>query len=156
MEAVMKVSELMTRNVVTIRPSDTCRDAIARMHGARVRHLPVVDTKGGLVGIITDRDLRHHLFNARVLKEIGTTAVDTLLTAVLVRDVMSSPALSVWAGDELVDAARIMLEDKVGSLPVVEGHQVVGIITETDLLREICRADQSRSPEVAEIIVSYP
>jgi len=152
----MKVSELMSRNVVTIGPSDTCRDAVGRMHGARVRHLPVVDTKGGLVGIITDRDLRHHLFNPRVLKEIGTTAVDTLLMTVLVRDVMSSPALSVWAGDELVDAARIMLEDKVGSLPVVEGHRVVGIITEADLLREICRADQFRSPEVAEIVVSYP
>lgn len=152
----MKVSELMSRNVVTIGPSDTCLDAVGRMHGARVRHLPVVDTKGGLLGIVTDRDLRHHLFDARVLKEIGTTGVDILLTAVLVRDVMSSPARSVWAGDELVDAARIMLEDKVGSLPVVEGHRLVGIITETDLLREICRADQSRSPEVAEIVVSYP
>jgi CBS domain-containing protein len=152
----MKVSELMSRNVVTIGPSNTCRDAVARMHGAGVRHLPVVDTKGNLVGIVTDRDLRHHLFNARVLKEIGTVAVDTLLEAVPVRDVMSSPALSVWAGEELVDAARIMLEDKVGSLPVVEGDRVVGIITETDLLREICRADQSRSPEVAEIVVSYP
>ena len=152
----MKVSELMSRNVVTIGPSDTCRDAVGRMHGARVRHLPVVDTKGDLVGIVTDRDLRHHLFEARVLKEIGTIAVDTLLAAVLVRDVMSSPALSVWAGDELVDAARIMLEDKVGSLPVVEGGRVVGIITETDLLREICRTDQSRSLEVAEIVVSYP
>jgi CBS domain-containing protein len=82
--------------------------------------------------------------------------VDTLFKAVLVRDIMSSPALSVWAGDELVDAARIMLGDKVGSLPAIEGGRVVGIITETDVLREICRADQSRSPEVAEIVVSYP
>jgi acetoin utilization protein AcuB len=118
--------------------------------------LPVVDAKGELVGIVTDRDLRHHLFNPRILKEIGTIAVDTLLAAVPVRDVMSSPALSVWAGQDLVHAARIMLEDKVGSLPVVEGGRVIGIITETDLLREICRADQSRSPEVAEIVVSYP
>ena len=152
----MKVSELMNRSVVTIGPSDTCRDAVGRMHGARVRHLPVVDAKGELIGVVTDRDLRHHLFDARVLKEIGTIAVDTLLKAVRVGDVMSSPVVSVGAGDELVEAARLMLEDKVGSLPVVDGGQVVGIITETDLLREICRADQSRSPEVAEIVVSYP
>jgi acetoin utilization protein AcuB len=152
----MRVSELMSRNVVTIEPSDTCRDAVARMHGARVRHLPVVNTKGELVGILTDRDLRHHLFDARVLKEVGSTAVDTLLQAVRVKDVMSSPVVSVRAGDELVEAARLMLEDKVGSLPVLDGGRVVGIITEIDLLREICRADQSRSPEVAEIVVSYP
>jgi len=152
----MKVSELMNRSVVTGGPSDTWRDAVGRMQGARVRHLPVVDTKGELIGVVTDRDLRHHLFDARVLKEIGTIAVDTLLKAVRVGDVMSSPVVSVGAGDELVEAARLMLEDKVGSLPVVDGGQVVGIITETDLLREICRADQSRSPEVAEIVVSYP
>ena len=152
----MKVSELMSRNLVTIGPTDTCRQAVARMHGGGVRHLPVVDTKGDLLGIVTDRDLRHHLFNERVLKEIGTTPVDDLLQAALVSDVMSSPALSVWAGQDLVHAARIMLEDKVGSLPVVEGGRVVGIITETDLLREVCRADQSRSLEVAEIVVSYP
>jgi CBS domain-containing protein len=152
----MKVSELMSRNLVTIGPTDTCRHAVARMHGGGVRHLPVVDAKGDLLGIVTDRDLRHHLFNERVLKEIGTTPVDDLLQAALVSDVMSSPALSVWAGQDLVHAARIMLEDKVGSLPVIEGGRVVGIITETDLLREICRADQSRSLEVTEIVVSYP
>ena len=152
----MRVSELMSRNVVTVGPSVTCLDAVRRMHGTRVRHLPVVDAKGDLIGVVTDRDLRHHLFDARVLKEIGTIAVDSLLEAVRVGDVMSSPAVSARAGDELVEAARLMLEDKVGSLPVIEGGQVVGIITETDLLREICRADQSRSPEVAEIVVSYP
>jgi len=152
----MKVSELMSRSVVTIQPSDTCRDAVGRMHRARVRHLPVVDTKGELVGVVTDRDLRHHLFDARVLKEIGTIAVDTLLEAVRVGDVMSSPVVSVRAGDELAEAARLMLEQKIGSLPVVDGGRVVGIVTEIDLLREICRTDQSRSPEIAEIVVSYP
>ena len=58
--------------------------------------------------------------------------------------------------DELMDAARFMLEEKVGSLPVVEHGRVVGIITETDLLRQICRADAACSPGCAEIIVSYP
>jgi CBS domain-containing protein len=69
---------------------------------------------------------------------------------------MSRPVDCVNAGDELLDAARIMLEDKVGSLPVVEGGRLVGILTETDLLRQICRADSIPSAECAEIIVSYP
>ena len=55
-----------------------------------------------------------------------------------------------------IGPAASCLEDKVGSLPVVESGRVVGIVTETDVLRQICRADQSCPPEVADIVVSYP
>ncbi|SRR5712692_808115 len=152
----MKVYQLMSRNVVTVGPSDSCLEAVARMHRARVRHLPVVDAMGDLIGVVTDRDLRHHLFDPRVYQQVGTIAVDILLKAVPVSDIMSSPVLSVESDDEVVEAARIMLEDKVGSLPVLENDRVVGIVTETDVLRQICRADQSCPPEVADIVVSYP
>lgn len=152
----MKVRQLMSRNVVTVGPSDSCLEAVARMYRARVRHLPVVDAMGELIGVVTDRDLRHHLFDPRVLKEVGTIAVDLLLKAVPVSDVMSSPVLSAESDDDVVEVARIMLEDKVGSLPIVENGRVVGIVTETDILRQICRADQSCPPEVADIVVSYP
>ena len=151
----MRVSDLMSRNVVTIGESDSCLEAVGRMHGARVRHLPVVNAAGMLHGVVTDRDLRHHLFAPRVLKEIGTIAVDILLKAVPVSEVMSSPVLSVPAHADILEAARIMLEDKVGSLPVVEGGRLVGIVTETDVLRQICRFD-AECKEVAEIVVSYP
>ena len=152
----MRVSELMSRNVVTIGASDSCLEAVSRMHKARVRHLPVVSAEGGLIGIVTDRDLRHHLFAPRVLKDVGTIAVDIILKAVPVRDVMSSPVMSVPAKADVVEAARIMLEDKVGSLPVIEGGKVVGIVTETDVLRQICKADAACSEDIAEIVVSYP
>ena len=152
----MRVSELMSRNVVTIRGADSCLEAVGRMHGARVRHLPVVSAEGGLIGIVTDRDLRHHLFAPRVLKDVGMIAVDIILKAVPVSDVMSSPVMSVPAKADVVEAARIMLEDKVGSLPVVEGGKVVGIVTETDVLRQICKNDAECSKEIAEIVVSYP
>lgn len=126
------------------------------MHRARVRHLPVVSPEGGLIGIVTDRDLRHHLFAPRVIKEVGSIAVDILLKAVPVSEIMSSPVMSVPAKADVVEAARIMLEDKVGSLPVVEGGKVVGIVTETDVLRHICKNDAECSKEIAEIVVSYP
>jgi acetoin utilization protein AcuB len=108
-----------------------------------------------LVGVVTDRDLRHHLFSPHVYKDLGATAVEILLKAVPVAEIMSAPAISVDPGDELMDAARLFLEEKVGSLPVVEGGRVVGIITETDLLRQICRVDAA-SAECAEIMVAYP
>ena len=76
-------------------------------------------------------------------------------TAEAVGEIMSAPGLTIDAADEVTDAARMMLEDKVGSLPVTEGGRLVGIITETDLLREICRADAACSPEVTDIVVSH-
>jgi CBS domain-containing protein len=152
----MHVSDLMSRNLVTIEASDSCLEAVGRMHRARVRHLPVVSPEGSLIGIVTDRDLRHHLFAPRVIKEVGSIAVDILLKAVPVSEIMSSPVMSVPAKADVVEAARIMLEDKVGSLPVVEGGKVVGIVTETDVLRQICKNDAECSKEIAEIVVSYP
>jgi CBS domain-containing protein len=152
----MHVSELMSRTVVTIKGEDSCREAVARMHGARVRHLPVVNAQGGLVGVVTDRDLRHLLFGPPVLRDVGTIAVDILLKAVPVSAVMSHPVISVPAEADVIEAARIMLEDKIGSLPVVEDGMVVGIVTETDVLRKICKVDAECARDIAEIVVSYP
>jgi acetoin utilization protein AcuB len=152
----MHVSELMSRDVVTVGPSDSCLEAVTRMHGARVRHLPVVNHEGALVGVVTDRDLRHHLFAPHVFKNVGMIAVDVLLKAGPVSEVMSSPVMSVPAKADFIEAARIMLEDKVGSLPVVEDGRVVGMVTETDVLRHICKADAECSAEIADIVVSYP
>ena len=151
----MHVSDLMSRDVATIGVSDSCQDAVALMAKRKIRHLPVVERDGALVGVVTDRDLRHHLFQPQVFKEIGAVTVDTLLKAVPVKEVMSAPVMTVGPTDDVETAARTMLEDKVGSLPVVEKGRVVGIITETDLLRRIVRADAC-SPECAEIVIAFP
>ncbi len=151
----MKVSEIMSRRVVTIGRYESCCDAVTRMHRAKVRHLPVIDDGGQLVGIVTDRDLRHRLFSPAIWHHIGSVPVDTLLKSVRVDEIMSSPVITTAPGDELEVAARVMLEDKVGSLPVVEDGRVVGIVTETDLLRRIVETDTA-SPEIEEIIVSFP
>lgn len=152
----MRVKDIMSRPVVTITAGDSCHEALRRMHQARVRHLPVVEATGDLVGVVTDRDLRHHLFTPTVYRDLGVISVATLLGGVPVRDVMSAPVMSVQADVDLGEAAQRMLKDRVGSLPVVDGRRVVGMLTETDLLRQVCRADASASPEVAEIVVPYP
>lgn len=153
----MRVSEVMSHDVVTIGAAESCREAVARMHRARVRHLPVVSGSGRLEGIVTDRDLRHQLFAPGVFKDLGTVPVEALLATVPVRAVMSAPVVTVRPGDDLQAAARLMQERKVGSLPVVDGDAVVGVLTETDLLRRIVLADaQCTDPGVGDIIVSYP
>lgn len=137
----MDVRELMTKGVVTVDETATCQDVAQRMVRHKIRHVPVVGRDGRLRGIVTDRDLRHYLFDPGVLTYIGSVSVDTLLKSVSVSRVMSTPVVSGDVDEPLEEAARRMLEDKIGSLPVVENGRRVGIITETDLLRRIVNAD---------------
>jgi CBS domain-containing protein len=151
----MDVRELMSRNIVTVPAAATCLYAVGLMATHKIRHLPVVDLDGTLCGIVTDRDLRHHLFEPRVFGAIGETPAATLLGSVPVSAVMSCPVVTVTPDAPLEEAARVMLEGKVGSLPVVEHGRVVGILTETDLLRRIVGEDL-RSGEALDIIISFP
>lgn len=151
----MRICEVMSRNVVTTHPTESCRDAVARMSRARIRHLPVVDAEGHVVGIVTDRDLRHRLFTPEVFSKIGDVPVEKLLAAVPVSDIMSSPVTTVESDADLAAAAKTMLEDKVGSLVVTEHGRAVGILTETDLLRRIVRADDATWAPV-DVVVSFP
>jgi acetoin utilization protein AcuB len=151
----MRVSELMSRDVVTIGDAGTCHEAIERMCRRKVRHLPVLDRHGALVGIVTDRDIRHHLFAADVYRQIGQVPVSALLREAPVRGVMSAPVHSVSAASDLVEAAERMRREKVGCLPVVDGARVVGMITEIDVLRHIAGAEAPESPEL-DIVISYP
>lgn len=152
----MQVRDLMSRQVVTIGTSESCLDAVVRMQRARARHLPVVNREGLLVGIITDRDLRHLLFSPRMLPALGSTRVDVLLDGVHVAEIMSTDMVTTAPDASVADAAATMCKEKVGSLPVLENGRVVGILTETDVLRHIVRADAACPPECAEIIVSFP
>ena len=152
----MQVKELMSRIVMTVGTEDSCRDALTRMQELKLRHLPVMDLRGKVAGMLTDRDLRHYLFDPALMRRIGVTPVDVLLETVSVREIMSAPVVSVEPEEELETAVGLMRKRKVGSLPVVKDGQVVGILTETDVLRRIVRIDSSCSPGVEEIIVSYP
>ena len=152
----MRVKELMSRVVMTVGTEDSCREALTRMRELKLRHLPVMDLRGKMAGMLTDRDLRHYLFDPAVMRQIGGTSVDSLLESVSVREIMSAPVVSVEPEEEMETAVGLMRSRKVGSLPVVKDGQVVGILTETDVLRRIVRVDATCSPGVEEIIVSYP
>ena len=151
----MKVRQIMSDGIVTIQETGNCHEAVEKMVRHRVRHLPVVTRSGSLCGIVTDRDLRHYLFEPETFRKVGTVSVETLLKSMPVSRVMSTPVISVDADEPLERAAGVMLEGKLGSLPVMEQGRVVGIVTETDLLRRIVGEDAC-SADVGEIIVSFP
>ena len=129
----MKVRELMTPVPQTIAATETLAVARERMDRGRFRHLPVVDAEGRLIGIVTDRDLRAHA---------GHLA-DTRLTAAVVE-----PAMTVGVDDTVDSVAERLLRERVGGFPVVDSAgTLVGIITETDVLRALLR--ESRGGETS-------
>jgi acetoin utilization protein AcuB len=128
----MIVRDWMKGRVTTVRP-DARLGSVARLMRARkIRHLPVVEGAGRLVGIVTARDLRQALFAPAVQDQLEN--LPTVLDGLVVRDVMTRGVVSVRASTSIREAARLMHERRLGALPVVERDRLVGILTETDVL----------------------
>jgi acetoin utilization protein AcuB len=121
----------MRSPVVSIGPETTVREAVDLMRARALRHLPVVDPGGRLVGIVTDRDLRQAVFAPVVQERLGG---GDAVGDIPVREVMTWAVVTVRPATDLREAARLMHEQKIGALPVVEGDRLIGILTESDLL----------------------
>jgi acetoin utilization protein AcuB len=126
------VHDWMTRAPVVVRADAPVAVAVDLLRAGKIRHLPVVDETGRLVGIVTDRDLRQLVFDPMVQEALGETAVT--LSGFKVREVMTWGVVSVRPDTDLRAAARLMRERKLGALPVVRDGAVVGILSETDVL----------------------
>jgi acetoin utilization protein AcuB len=126
------VRDWMTRRVVSIGPDAPLVEAAALMRTRKIRHLPVVDPGGRLIGIVTARDLRQALFAPAV--QDGLQNLRDVLDSLAVREVMTRGVSSVRAATSIREAARLMYERKVGALPVVERGRLVGLLTESDVL----------------------
>jgi acetoin utilization protein AcuB len=122
----------MTRHPVVVRADAPAAVAADLLRAGKIRHLPVVDATGRLVGILTDRDLRQLVFDPNVQEALGETAV--ALSRFKVREVMTWGVVSVRPDTDLRAAARLMRERRIGALPVVENGAVAGILSEADLL----------------------
>jgi CBS domain-containing protein len=123
-----RVEDLMSRVVISLRDSDTISIAKLEMDIARIRHLPIVDAHNRVVGILAMSDLLRAF-------------ADTERRALRVGDVMTRTVVRVTRKTPAHEAARTMIEHKVGSLPVVDDHgELVGIVTESDFLQVAERA----------------
>ena len=129
----LRVRDLMTPNVVTVRPDDSIAMAYELMLDNRFRHLIVVDAEGDLVGLLTHRDLLRYSLIER--SELPLSLQRSILRRIRVEEVMTSEVETAEPGQWLQEAALVMFENKYGCLPVVEGSRVVGILTEADFVR---------------------
>lgn len=140
----MLVGERMTRNPVTILETASIDDGIHLMRERRVRRLPVLDSSGKMVGIVSDKDLLHAAPSPAT--SLSVYELHYLLARLTIKQVMSSPVISVTAETPIEEAAAVMADHKIGGLPVVEGGALVGIITETDIFKILVELLGARQP----------
>jgi CBS domain-containing membrane protein len=145
----LRVCDLMTPTVITIRPGESIATAYDLMLDHRIRHLVVVDEDGDLVGLLTHRDLLRASLIER--SELPLEMQRNILRRIRVEEVMTSEVETTESGQWLERAALVMFENKYGCLPVVEGSRVVGILTEADFVRFFALTPQALMAPVANL-----
>jgi acetoin utilization protein AcuB len=118
----MQIRDLMIPDPITIRPSASISDAIELMKTNHIRHLPVVSKGKKLEGFVTLADLKQGL-------------IPSMLGDVSLKDLMIKNPITIGPEDDLETAAQIIYKHKIGGLPVTKNGRLVGILTETDILR---------------------
>ncbi|TFL08836.1 CBS domain-containing protein [Pusillimonas caeni] len=135
----MTIEKAMSSTVVTIDADDTLLHATRMMKDNKIKHLPVVDRSGSLVGIVTDRDLKKASASDATTLEVHELLY--LLDKVTIQTIMSKNVVTVDKGTPLKQAALLMVDKGIGCLPVMDGKQLVGIVTRTDVLRYFASLD---------------
>jgi len=150
----MYVKDVMHTAVTTVTPETRVHTAyqVMTMRGARIRHLPVVTDEGGLVGILTDRDVRRAA--ASDAPPMAEHELLSLLDKLRVRDIMTPEVVTVHGTTPVAEAGQIFLQKKFGCLPVVrDNHTLEGILTVTDLLRaSVAQSDAERQVGVGSMM----
>lgn len=141
----MRVAELMTSQVFTVEPHDLIDRVFFLIHYEKIRHLPVVE-KGKLVGIVSDRDLYKALGPKSNSNAVESNKDNSQLHVVSqkVAHIMHRGVYTISPDALLSEAAGMMVEHRIGALPVLEKDKLVGIITSTDILKAFAKMEHAR------------
>jgi len=132
------VRECMKVNPIPVSPKTTCSDAFRLMQEKDVDKLPVLAEEGDLVGIVTKKDLLYALPSSTAL--LSVSEIDSLFGKMTVARVMTRRVIWVSEDCPLEEAARILADNKIGSLPVMRSHRIVGMITKAEVFRAMMEA----------------
>jgi len=136
------VRTIMQEKIVTISAGESLSTVEDIMRLGRVRHMPVV-SGGRLVGVVSERDLLRSSLSS--LSSHRSSERKAFLYAVEIGRVMTQPPIVVSPDASIRQAAQVMAENKIGCLPVVTGEELIGIVTETDVLRWVAEGDEQHA-----------
>ncbi|MFC3883254.1 acetoin utilization AcuB family protein [Bacillus songklensis] len=136
----MIVEEIMTTDIITLNPNDSIAEAIKLIHQFNIRHIPIVNDQLQLVGIISDRDVRDaspSIFHSSVHIEDLEKPV---------KEIMKSNVITAHPLDFVEEIAGIFYEHRIGCLPITKGNELVGIVTEKDILDTLIQLTGAHQP----------
>lgn len=142
----MLVGERMTHPVITVRPDMSIMDAYDLMKKEKIRRFPVIDKKGNLVGIVSDRDILHA--SPSQATTLSMWELNYLMSKVTIEEIMTGEVITVDVDTPLEEAAMIMSDNKIGGLPVLRDGKLAGIVTETDLFKVFLELFGAREPGI--------
>lgn len=128
-----RVRDLMSTELITMSPDDSLKDLAKLFDWKAIRHVPIADESGRLVGLVTQRDYLTVAISK--FAQLNKAAVEAVYSQIKIRDFMGRKVTAISPETPLREAAQIMLEHKYGCLPVVSDDKLVGIITEADFTR---------------------
>lgn len=149
--AKLLVRDLMTKHAFSVRPDVSLSAVRDLMDDKNIRHVPVVDEGGQVVGLVSQRDLLRSAIAP--VTDMPLTTQSEIMHQVKVADMMTRDVETVDADQPIAIAAQIMLENKYGCLPVVEEDRLIGILTEADFVRHLAETNDDRvrvEPKVQE------
>lgn len=143
----MRVSDLMHAKVFTVEEDALIERVFFLMHYEKIRHVPVINRKSEVIGIVSDRDLYKALgpkTNSNVIEESNDKA-SLHVVPQKVRHIMHRAVVTINPNEHVTDAAAIMAKHRIGALPVVKDGKLTGIVTATDLLRHFSKQKTGES-----------
>lgn len=129
----MLVKERMSHHPITVRPQTSLHDALRIMRESRIRRLPVLNDKGKLVGIVSEKQLLYA--SPSPATSLSVYEMNYLMAKVKVEELMTYEVVTTTEDCVLEEAARIMADNDISGLPVMRGDKLVGMITESDLFK---------------------
>jgi acetoin utilization protein AcuB len=139
----MLVKERMSSPVITVERTLPIMEALKLMKRQRIRRTPVLDG-GRLVGIVSDKDLLNA--SPSDVTSLSVWEVNYLLSQITVEEVMTREVITVGPETTVEEAARLMADNRIGGIPVLDGEELVGLITETDLFKIFLELLGAREP----------
>lgn len=136
----MLVEQMMNKNVLTLQPSQTIKEAILLLRENKIRHLPITNAEGKVVGVVSDRDIKEAT-PSNLMDGQHTDVYNTKIEEIMTKNPVIGHPL-----DFVEEVATLFYDQQIGCLPIVSAEKLVGIVTETDLLYKYIELTGAHQP----------